>query len=100
MNERRTSISTVRPAASDGDFYHDLIAVCTCRAGAARTIAAARASDHRCIVSGSDRELPGLSDLHPKSGCGGLARYAADANVRLGNRGGDSGNVDGALALV
>ena len=86
--------------SSHGNFYHHRVAVCAGRVGAAHKIAANRAVDHHCVVSGADLELPGLSDFHSEPGRDGLATDAANADVRLGHGRRDRGNVDRAPALV
>ncbi len=93
-------ISTVRFAASDGDFPNHRAAVRACRTGSAHKIAKDRAGDHRCVLSGAYLELSGLSGLHSQPGRGGLAADVADANVRLGHGRGDGGDVDRKPALV
>ena len=99
-HERLASISTVRLAASHGDFHHHRVALCAGRIGATYKIAADRAADHRRVVIGADLELPGLSNFHSEPGRGGLAADVANANVRLGHGRRDCGDVDRASALV
>src|SRR5262245_49062546 len=54
----------------------------------------------RGALGGADFKLSRVPDLRSESGGRGLARHVANANVRLGYRRGDRGNVDRTPTLV
>ena len=100
LHERRASVSTVRLAASHGDFSYNRPAVRACGDRAALKIAASREDHYRRSLRRADSELRDLFDLHSQPWACGLAANAADANVRLGHGRRDRGNVDRKSALV
>ena len=99
-HESGAAISGLRSAASHGHFAHHRVALCACRNRLAHKIAADREGDSHCAFGRTGLELCHLLNFYSQPRSGGLAADVADANVRLGDGGGDRSDVDRKSALV